>query len=254
MKISMKTHHMPFKKYRLYILTFLLLLGSLNMQSQNNNPCSWMSIGVIKCLSPDFNIESIGELRTNPNFDNIDRLIWKVTATYELNDFFKFGCEYNFINTHVQSSTFSDHYSIPGYWYSRHRLGVYVIGRYKHRNLSVSLRERYQYTYRPEKNVDRYDTEDSNLYLKYLVKSNCKNVLRSRIKIDYSINNTPFSPYIFYELFHIQNGLEKTRYSNGTIFKINESNFLDIYYRFQNFCKSDQNSDHIIGIGYKYKF
>ena len=120
---------------------------------------------------------------------------------------------------------------------------------------SFSLRERWQYTYRPEKTTTRYDFDNAK-WEDTTVKGNAGSVLRSRIQAEYDIPLCTWTPYASVELYNAWS-VEKVRYTLGADWKINKKNSFSIYYRFQDNRGSSDDGDsdmHIIGLGYNFKF
>ena len=121
------------------------------------------------------------------------------------------------------------------FWGSKHRVYVSVTGSYKVQNVKFSLRERWQYTYRPEVADVTYDWEHDRFEPK---KGKGKNVSRTRLQISYDKKRTWWEPYISAEMY-IAHGLEKMRYTAGCDFKINKQNHIDLYYRFVDIREND---------------
>ena len=139
----------------------------------------------------------------------------------------------------------------------RHRLHASVTGTYKFQNnLRISLRERWQYTYRPEKTVSRWDFDNS--WWEDRVRSGMgKNQLRSRLQLEYDKKGALLTPYANAELYHSW-AIEKIRYTIGTELNLSKQHTLNLFYRFQNMQNVDHDDYdpdmHYIGVGYKFKF
>ena len=119
----------------------------------------------------------------------------------------------------------------------------------------MSLRERWQYTYRPEKETDRYNFSDAE-WKKTTVSSKAHHVLRSRFQLDYDIPKCKFDPYASIELFNSMN-LEKTRLTAGVEYKLQKKHVFNVFYRYQNANSSNDDEDrncHIVGLSYQFKF
>ena len=145
----------------------------------------------------------------------------------------------------------------PSYWGNRHRLTASLTGDYKlSNNLHFSLRERWQYTYRPEQTTTRWDFDNSKWEDK-VRSGHGKNLLRSRLQVEYDKKKARFKPYASAELYNSW-GVEKVRYTLGTSVKLTKQHSLDVFYRFQDVRsvdESDYDPDmHYLGIGYKFKF
>ena len=125
-------------------------------------------------------------------------------------------------------------------------------------NFQVSLRERWQYTYRPEKTIDqRWDFDDDEYDGKSKTYSGRgKNILRSRVQISYDIPNSHFESYVSAEMY---NGwsVEKMRYTAGVDWKITKKHAVGAYYLYQAVHDDDDDNEpnlHILGLEYKFKF
>ena len=141
----------------------------------------------------------------------------------------------------------------PSYWGVRHRFNISLSGNKDFGRLNISLRERWQHTYRPEATGKKYDGGDLAWES---IKSKNKNVLRSRLQLSYDIPHWKFDPYVNTELFNSWS-LEKIRYQAGVEYKYKKQHVLNISYRFQKVNNDDDDSDssiHSICIGYKFKF
>ena len=96
---------------------------------------------------------------------------------------------------------------MANYWGVRHRFNVSLTGSYSFGNLSVSLRERWQYTYRPEKTVERTKVSNGNVEDKtYSGKG--KNVWRNRLQLKYKVSSM-WRPYVNGETYVAGSGLDK---------------------------------------------
>lgn len=116
--------------------------------------------------------------------------------------------------------------------YITHR-GVYdITATLKQGNLSVSLRERYIHSWSPS--IGKHS-----------------DVLRSRLKAQYSIPDSRFSPYLAIEVF-TWDVWKKTRHYVATTFEINDHFELEGYYLYYTFKGAP--AEHVIGIGLNMEF
>ncbi|MCI6519433.1 MAG: DUF2490 domain-containing protein, partial [Prevotellaceae bacterium] len=152
------------------------------------------------------------------------------------------------------------------YWRCKNRWNFDLTGKLPIGRLTLSLRERYQFTRANSVSslVDKYRVNlagDVPEYKKTDVKvrsANNDSRLRSRLMADYDIHHCPLSPYAYIEIANnLCSGmqLEKTRVGVGTEIKINKQNKLDVGYVYQDSRDDDfSGSEHVIDISYKYKF
>ena len=142
----------------------------------------------------------------------------------------------------------------PSYWGLRHRFNVSLTGSVKTGRFGISLRERWQYTYRPRKTTERYDY-DNGLWEDYNVRGKGHNVLRSRLKVEYDIPGYRIDPYASAEMYN-SFSLEKSRYIVGAEWKITRTHSVGLYYLYQNVNndKDDDDTDeHVLGLSYRIK-
>lgn len=205
---------------------------------------------------------SIGvELRTCEDFTAMtwDRGSIGVGATYRLGKHLKLSAGYNFLLDQNEEKINLDDDGVPynwrpSYYGARHRFNAALTGDVDLGRFNVSLRERWQYTYRPEKVCERFDFEDGEWEEK-TIGSKAKNQLRSRLQVEYNIRKCPLTPFASIEVYNTDM-LEKVRYAAGASWKINKKQSLDFFYRYQNVrdADDDEPSRHTIGASYNIKF
>lgn len=218
----------------------------------------WMDAGVEKKIDKHWTIEGEIGARSRNNSKEMDRYSVAVGTDYKLNRYLKFSAAYNLLYDH-RGGTETYHKNgtvnkiIPSYWWPRHRFQAAVTGSYSFGSLGLSLREMYQYTYRPKASEKKYDTDTDEWED---IKSKSSHLLRSRFQMTYRIKHTPLTPFASAEAFHGEGGLQKMRYTVGSNISITKQHDLKLYYRFQNVWDDDDDEpkSHIFGIGYTYKF
>ena len=129
------------------------------------------------------------------------------------------------INSWLKTDVAYDFMQEPGF--ITHRAVADVTGTLKQGNLSVSLRERYIHSWSP-KIGEQGD------------------VLRSRLKTQYSIPNSRFKPYLAVEVF-TWDKWKKTRHYVGTTYDINNHFEIEGYYIYYTF--DGKPAEHVLGIG-----
>ena len=112
-------------------------------------------------------------------------------------------------------------------WHT-HRAAFDLTGTLKQGNLKLSIRERYMHDWTPE-------TGSSG------------NVLRSRLKAQYSIPDSRFSPYLAVEVFTWGDEWKKTRHYVACDYDLTPSIQLEAYYLYYAFNAVP--AEHVIGIG-----
>ena len=214
-----------------------------------------------KKVNKELSVSLEAELRTRNNFKTMDRWVVGLGAQYKLTNWLKADAGYKLLNTNFRENISykeSGAYNNwrPSYWGVRHRFYASLAGSYKFsNNIKLELRERWQYTYRPEKTVQRWEF-DNSWWEDKARSGKAKNQLRSRFEISYDRKRAFFTPFASIELYNSW-GIEKIRYNIGTDLRLSKQHNLSIYYRYQNMKHVDDDDYepdmHYIGIGYKFK-
>ena len=146
---------------------------------------------------------------------------------------------------------------------SRHRVTASLqaaveLGRFK-----ISLRESYQFTHTDsaQYSKDKYRFKNGEFDHMETVtdgkSASNKNVLRSKIGIDYNIPHWKYDPFISYELFNgIDNAFktDKSRITAGIEFSFNKMHNFEVAYMWQNQHDDDEPAGSFICVGYKLEF
>ena len=251
------------------LLAVLMTVVALPMAAQSEGGLI-AGVEVEKKINRQLTIDLEGELRTRNNFKTMDR--WKIGlgTSYKFNKWLKASVGYSLLDynnrekvTYYISESGNPKIKWrPSYWGIRHRFHASLTGSYKFSNgLKLSLRERWQYSYRPESDVTRYkmrmDEKTMELDDDYVRDSKGKNQLRSRFQIEYDKKRALFTPYASIELYNSW-AIEKIRYEVGTDIRLTKQHGLAVFYRYQNMRNvdlGDYDPDmHYLGVGYKFKF
>ncbi len=230
-----------------------------------------LSIGADKKINKKLSVGVEAEMRTRDDVKTVDRWSGGVDVSYKLLPWLKVSAGYTFLYDNNERTSYydsTDKKVINGvvnegdkkkyaqYWGTRHRFNVSLTGSYKISGLELSLRERWQYTYRPEYTVDErwsyYNEEWDGEEHTYSAKG--KNVLRSRLQASYKFLDFPISPFANVEFYNSME-LEKVRYQIGADYKINKQHRLSLFYRYQTVNDDDDEPNrHAIGLQYTFKF
>ena len=241
----------------LIIIALAALMAAPAAKAQSDDFGVWYEVGAEKKLSMKWNVAAEAEFRTRDNSKETDRWSVGINAEYKLLKGLKASAGYTLLyDNHAEeldlkSDGLTPNKWTPTYWSPRHRLNLTLSGSVDWQRLRFSLRERWQYTYRPVAEGKRYDI-DENSWMD--VKSKTKNVLRSRLQIDYDIPNWKFDPYVSVEMFNASGGIEKMRYTLGVDYKWRKQHVFGLSYKYQNVKDDEDSNRHILGISYKYKF
>ena len=201
------------------------------------------------------------EFRSRNNFRTADRVSIGGDVSYKVLSWLKACAGYTLlIDNNREKLTYQDDgvsYNNwrPSYWGLRHRFNVSLTASYKIQRVELSLRERWQYTYRHSKIIDNFDFDEGE-WEDYEVKGKGKNVLRSRLQAEWDIPKCKFDPFANVE-FHTTRDLEKTRFIIGVNHSLKKKHNFKLYYRYQNVNGNgddDEPNIHMVGLGYTYKF
>lgn len=242
----------------LIVLFLMALLTPRQATAQSNDFGMWYELGVEKKLSSKWNVNAEAELRTRNNTRTLERWSAGLNAEYKINKRLKASAGYIalFENSKEEMDWKKDGITpnkwTPSYWGVRHRFNVSVTGNVDWGRLNISLRERYQFTYRPTATGKKYDFDVEEWQD---IKAKGKHVLRSRLQLNYDIPHWKFDPFVNVELF---NGwaIQKIRHQAGVEYKYRKKHTFSLTYRFQNVFSDDdlESNSHLIGLSYKYKF
>lgn len=246
------------KKYLLFLLAMLPMVSMAQSDAG-----LWTSVGIDKKINKKLSFGLEGEFRSRNDFKTADRWSVGLDATWKFNKKFRVAAGYVLLNDNRKEKisynnddpTSVNYYNNwrPSYWTVRHR--VYAgfglstdVGRW-----SFSLRERWQYTYRPEKTTTRYDFDNAK-WEDTTVNGKAGSVLRSRLQVEYDIPLCTWTPYASVELYNAWS-VEKIRYTLGADWKITKQHSIGLYYRFQQYRHSEDGTNiNIIGASYNFKF
>ena len=234
----------------------ILLVLALNVSAQDDFGM-WYSVGAEKKIDKKLSLEAEAEFRTRNDSKTVDRWTGALDLSYKILPWLKASGGYKFLyNNNKEKITYNANGAYnnwrPSYWSTRHRLHLDLTGSLTLGDFEFSLRERWQYTYRPEATTTRYDFDNSK-WEDTTVKGKGKNVLRSRLQVEYDIPHSKITPYASVELFNAWS-LQKTRYTLGADWKLNKKHEIGAYYRYQNVNDDDEPNGHVLGLSYKFKF
>jgi len=238
----------------------LMILLPIGAQAQNDKFGTWTGVSLDKKLSKQLTLGTELELRTGNNLKNIDRWSAGISLDYRLAKWLKAGAGYTYLyDYHPEAYTYQDDGDLNKrtmtYFGSRHRLNVSLTASKDFGKLSVSLRERWQYTYRPEQANKRMDYQHSDLGYSYPVKGKATNMWRNKLQLKYKATKL-LQPYLYGETYVGGSGFDKLRLSLGTELKLSKQSSLNVGYVYQKVYDDDdeEGNKHVFSIGYKYKF
>lgn len=250
------------KKRSTTLLALLMAQASLFVGSavaQDDDFGIWTEVNVEKKVSKRLTIDGGLELRTRDNgFGEVDRWSVGVGASYKLTDWLKASLSYSLLdnNNHVVNNSGKKY---ADYWGLRHRVSLSLAASQQFGLFTASLRERWQYTYRPEKTVDRYSNIDNDDYDygewvdEHTYSGKATNKWRNRFQLRYRASKQ-WRPFISAESIVGGSGLDKMRYMLGTELRLNKKHSFDLYYMYQHIYKDDDEGNcHALGVSYTFK-
>lgn len=253
---------------RKWILAIMTVLLPSIISAQDNTFGTILSIEGTHDIDKKWSTGLELDMRTRHGLDDVERLSAGLDIDYKISPWLKASCGYTFIGDHnrrVSHYKEGDRDVVKGlaevgdrknrriYWGLRHRTHISLTATWKTGNLKMSLRERWQYTFRPEMIVEGrynycYDKSDN---APHLYPSKARNILRSRIAAEYRISGTPATPHSAVETFNGWN-LRKVRFTTGLEWKLRKGHTLDACYRYQHYT-NDRGDNHYVCLSYKFK-
>lgn len=265
---SMKKHWISFLLFLLLISPNLMAQETEMSSPQGDDLETSMELGIEKKLSKKFSIGIDMEYRTRDYTSEIERFTIGPSLDYKINKHLKasVGGVYMQVNNNSKTRYRTDgslKWIRAGKWGPRYRANASLTGDVDFGRFNVSLRERWQYTYREEYTTTRdvytkaslYNYTEADVRL-----SESYHTLRSLLTVEYDINGCPLTPFVSVEVFNNmsnQFNFDKTRYSAGIDWKVNKSNSIELSYMYQDVNAENDDEDvnsHFICVGYKYSF
>lgn len=254
------------RNVRVLLLSALLVCG-LSAKAQSEGGLL-LGAEVEKSLGKNLSLNVEAGFRSRNDFRTADRWSGSLGVEYKLAKGLKADAGYTLLYDNNREKLTTSYWR-PTYWNIRHRVNASLTGSYKlGKTIRLSLRERWQYTYRPETTTDRYyfsnypsaawtGSMDGWTATQKVRAGKAKSQLRSRLQVEYDKKKANIKPYANIELYNSW-GIEKIRYTLGTDIKLTKQHSLDVYYRFQDRRHVDEGDDdpdmHYLGVSYKFKF
>ena len=232
---------------------FVTLLLSLTNAYAGDDFGMWGTVNAEKELNSRWSLGAEVEYRSRDNLKSADRWSFGVEGSYQIARWLKATVGYSLLDDHHHNE-YTSGTKYTDYWGIRHRLNVSFTGSVSWGKFSFSLRERWQYTYRPAKTVQLHETGTDADAGEKVYDGKGKNVWRNRLQVKLKLSNM-FRPYVNAESW-VAKELEKMRYNVGTELNLDQHHSFDIKYIYQHICGEGDNEPdrHVIGIGYTYKF
>ncbi len=213
-----------------------------------------------------FTVSAGVEYRTTDWFDHSSQWSVEAGAAYKPVKPLKIAVAYSFIQANTLAGLNSKGYYMPDYWVNKHRVGVSVTGQWKpSKKFTLSLRERYQYTYRPSLLVPQFD--EGKPYGNKTINEKSKHMLRSRLEVEYKpYKKCRWEPYAQFELYSLLSDVNHTKHRTeggkfcdkyrvtvGCEYSINKNNDVSLFYRYADTTDPDEmETHHTIGLVYSF--
>lgn len=263
-----------------YFLMVILVVLPLQQSAAQDDFGLWTEISVSKALPHNLELSFEGEYRMADRVRQTDRIGGTLSLSYKATKFMKFQAGYAFLYSYnpeerkekyeqdVEDPFFWEGYNLTeAYWSPRHRFKADVTFDKKFfKCIKVSLRERYQYTFRPEQEIPRqkYRFFENELKPGYPVSDpdvkheKQTHKLRSRLEIEYDKKKCDWQPFVSFEFYNdLQNRMRWDEYKAmaGTSYKFSKKHKVKVAYLY-NVEKEEHPyaARHVLVLGYDFKF
>lgn len=230
------------------------------------------SVEAEKKIDKQWSVSLEGELRRRDDAKTNDRWSLGLGVDYKIAKWVKASAGYSLLYDNTKRISYSDQEDVDDgdfdevgmpkkcaqYWAPRHRFNVSLTFDKKlFGDFRFSLRERWQYTWRPEHTVsERWSYLDEAYDGKVKTYGGSgKNVLRSRLQVEYDRKGLSLTPYANVEFWNAWK-LQKTRYTVGLDWKLSKQHAVGAFYYYQKVNDDDdlEPNRHLLGVSYKFKF
>ena len=230
------------------------------------------SVEAEKKIDKQWSVSLEGELRRRDDAKTNNRWSRGLGVDYKIAKWVKASAGYSLLYDNTKRISYSDQEDVDDgdfdevgmpkkcaqYWAPRHRFNVSLTFDKKlFGDFRFSLRERWQYTWRPEHTVsERWSYLDEAYDGKAKTYGGSgKNVLRSRLQVEYDRKGLSLTPYANVEFWNAWK-LQKTRYTVGLDWKLSKQHAVGAFYYYQKVNDDDdlEPNRHLLGVSYKFKF
>lgn len=221
---------------------------------------------ISKKLPASFSVGAGVEVRSMQWIKHTGQWSAEASVGYKPVKWLKISAGYKFIQAQTPSGFNSDGYAMPSYWDNKHRASFSLTGQWKPvGKLTLSLRERYQFTYRESHPVPQFN--EGLPWGNKVVNAKRTHILRSRLQAEYKPRKkSRWTPFVNFELYSQLSDVnvtksktegarlcDKWRLAAGTELKLDKRNSLEIFYRYANYSDPDDaDSAHTIALVYSF--
>lgn len=244
----------------LLILTTLFCLTAHVAMAREVTQDFGLSInaGIQKKIVQGLSVALDGEIRTNNNTTDLERLALAASMAYKPIPYFKAEVGYEFIGRYYPKKTSTPNVVTDTYWVPRHRVQVAASGILPIGAFTLSLRERYQYTHSSRSTASQWEAVTGLPLEDKVAEASDEHVLRSRLKAEYEISDVGVTPYLSIEFYDdLAHSFELTdiKTTVGAVYDVTPNHALEFYYRYAAEVGSDAKKDtHLLAVGYQFSF
>lgn len=215
-------------------LAFVIFFAAASAFAQVNDAGLWTSIAIEKKITKKINIVASQEFRFNENVSELGTIFTELGPEFRIYKGFNAGISYRFI----QKRSLDNSYNI------RHRINTDLSYRFKIKDFTISLRERYQVQY-----GENYFAGEGEV---------AKTTLRSKLTVKYRINKkldaSAFGE-IFNPLYTGVSDITDLRVGVGLEYQIIKPLGVKVFYLINNELNvANPTTDYVSGIGLTYSF
>ena len=247
----------PLKLTTITLLCFAALTSSAHAAFADDDFGLDINLGIKKKITKSLTASLKGNLRTQDKTTEIDRFSVNAALAYKPVKYLKLDAGYEFIDRYKPSYITDNNNTVDSYWSPRHRATASVSGILHAGDCVISLRERYQYTYRQETRAAKTSSTGDAISDK-IIAAEHSHIWRQRVSFEYKNPDLRIAPYAEFELFNDLTdsfSLDKMRLTVGTGYHITKNHILDFYYRHTyDSAHHGEDNSHLIGIGYEFSF
>ena len=207
-----------------------------------------ISAGIKKEFLAMFYAKAVANVRTNDNTTDMERFAIRAGLGFELVVVrLELGYTFLYYNFRNPFSGYGDeekHFGLPSHRFYANLAGMLPLGNFK-----LSLRAGYQFTHFGEKEIGGTRGPDTEVK----VGGNNAHIFRTRIKAQYTIGESGFTPYAaleFYDDLKDKFDLDTLRVTGGVVFNFLDFNNIELYYRYVAAMDKGAEDMHYIGLKY----
>ncbi|MDR1524853.1 MAG: DUF2490 domain-containing protein [Tannerella sp.] len=232
---SRASNRITFGVFVLFFFVFTVTSSAQSPSPKETDGGATFAFELEKEYSRFFSLSIEEEVRLISNRVNFDRSVTSLGADCSLFDRrLKVGAHYAFIYL------YNDDYLYE----PRHRIYLNILYKETFEPITLSWRGRLQSTFRDE-NHGAY-------------RINPKYVLKNRIRAEYAIWGSPWKPFLSCEFSNDLNDPESNaparfRYEGGASWRLNRTDYLDLFVRFDRYTSGKDPNAVFLGVEYKIK-